>query len=327
MKLFEFPGLEEEEEFTEEYPPEEQARPKHRLGKAELIMIIIAVLSAALLLGVIVLCLPYFEAEQTISEDPEDIRQEDRVDLATQPTFFEPTESATEPENPTIPPDRNPYDRFDFQYNRNNYLLLQNLPSMAGVDVSQHQGQIDWEKVADSGIEFAMIRLGYRGYGKKGTLVKDEYANYNLTEAKAEGLKIGAYFFSQALSIREADQEIDFMLDILGSHKLDLPIVLDWEIPTEDARTVGMDARTLTDIQLHFIEVMTEKGYEPMIYFNWHQSSTLYYLSELEEAPFWLALYQDRMTYPWKVEFWQYTDKGTVPGINGPVDLNVYMPD
>ena len=106
-----------------------------------------------------------------------------------------------------------------------------------------------------------------------------------------------------------------------------MPIVLDWEIPTNDARTAGMDGRTLTDIQLHFCSVMAEKGYQPMVYFNWYQSEHMYVLSELEDYPFWLALYQDRMTYPWKVELWQYTDKGRVPGISGNVDLNVYMPD
>ena len=88
-----------------------------------------------------------------------------------------------------------------------------------------------------------------------------------------------------------------------------------------------MDARTLTDIQLHYCKTITDKGYEPMIYFNWHQSENLYYLSELEEYPFWLALYQDRMTYPWKVEMWQWTCTGRVPGINGDVDINVYMPN
>lgn len=158
-------------------------------------------------------------------------------------------------------------------------------------------------------------------------MVVDEYAEDNLKEAKEAGLSIGAYFFSQALNIKEVDEEIDFMLEILGDHELDLPIILDWEIPgAENPRTKNMDARTLTEIQRYFCETMTEKGFDPMIYFNWHQSEHMLYLSELEDYPFWLALYQDRMTYPWKVEMWQYTDQGRVPGIDGNVDLNVYMP-
>ena len=82
----------------------------------------------------------------------------------------------------------------------------------------------------------------------------------------------------------------------------------------------------LPEIQLYFCEKMKGLGYQPMVYFNWHQSENLYYLSELEDFPFWLALYQDRMRYPWKVEMWQYTCTGRVPGINGDVDINVYMP-
>lgn len=328
--------LDEQEEWTapeqatqieEQYPGEEEmiASLRRRKIRPELVMGIIALLAAALLIVLAVLCIPYWTAD----EDPEALPQYHQEARETTPEepILEPTVPETEPENPTIPPERNPYDRYDFQYNRNNYLVLQNMTSSPGVDVSAFQGNINWSKVRASGIEFAIIRLGYRGYGS-GKLVEDEYAKQNLSGAKAAGLKIGAYFFSQALNTKEVDEEIRFMLKILGDKSLDMPIILDWEIPAEDARTAGkMDARSLTDIQLHFCQVMTEKGYKPMVYFNWHQSENLYYLSELEDYPFWLALYQDRMTYPWRVEMWQYSDKGTVPGISGPVDLNVYMPN
>ena len=86
-------------------------------------------------------------------------------------------------------------------------------------------------------------------------------------------------------------------------------------------------ARTLTDCLLHFCQVMEGKGYQPMVYFNWSQSRNLLFLHELEDYPFWLALYQDRMTYPYRVEMWQYTCTGRVPGIQGDVDINVFMPD
>ena len=292
--------------------------------RAEWIMAIIAVGCALLLIGVIILCLPYFG----VDEDPEHaIRQTVPQQIQTLPpeTILEPTVAETEPENPTIPPDPNPYDRYDFQYNRNNYLLLQNVHSYPGVDVSAFQGKIDWEAVKASGIEFAIVRLGYRGY-ESGKLVKDEYAVRNLEGARAAGLKVGAYLFSQALTIKEVDEEIAFMMEVLDGFLPDMHLILDWEIPAENARTAKMDARTLTDLQLHYCRKVTEKGYLPMVYFNWHQSENLYYLSELEEYPFWLALYQDRMTYPWRVEMWQYTDRGRVPGIQGNVDINVYMP-
>ena len=310
----------------------ETATPKKT--KPEHIMGIIALFAAALLIAMIALCWPFMTAEK---EDPELLENRHQAATvsttaaATVPPETTAATEATEPTEteetvpPTIPPESNPYGRLDFQYDRHNYLYCLRADSFEGVDVSAFQGDIDWKLVKKSGIDFAMIRLGYRGYGT-GKLVEDEYARKNLDGAADAGLAVGAYFYSQALNIDEVNDEIIFMLEILDNRALDMPIVLDWEIPTADARTAGMDARTLTDIQKYFCEKMTELGYKPMIYFNWHQSSNLYYLSELEDYEFWLALYQDRMSYPWKVEMWQYTDQGRVPGINGNVDLNVYIP-
>ena len=227
---------------------------------------------------------------------------------------------------PTIPPELNPYTKIDFQYNQNNYLLCQSQDSYPGIDISSYQGVIDWQQVADSGIRFAIIRLGYRGWGREGRLVEDEMARQNLRGAREAGLQVGAYFFSQALNEQEVDQEIEMMLDILDGFQPDMPLVWDWEMPVPEARTANMDPRTLTDLQLYYCEQVTELGYEPLIYFNWNMSRNLLYLHELEEYPFWLALYQDRMTYPYRVEMWQYTDKGRIPGIQGDVDINVYMP-
>ena len=293
--------------------------------RPEIILGILAAAAAVLLVAVAVMCLPYYFAE----EDPEPhVHQSGQHQAYTEPEETLPPE--TEPEEtmePTIPPESNPYGRLDFQYDRNNYLYCLRQDSYPGIDVSSFQGEIDWEKVAASGIKFAIIRLGYRGYGKAGKMVEDDYAKANLEGAKNAGLQVGAYFFSQALSIEELDEEIEFFMNILGDFPLDMPIILDWEqINAEGSRSLNMDARTLTDIQLYFCKTMTEMGYQPMIYFNWYQSTRLMYLHELEEYPFWLALYQDRMTYPYRVEMWQYTDKGRVPGIAGDVDINVFMP-
>ena len=325
-----------EETFQDEALPEEATEAKQEKKpfrvRPELIMGIIALFAAVLLAVVFALSYPYMNP----SEDPEELPQQTVQILQPegedpellhnqQETEPAPAETEEEPEVPTIPPDPNPYDRYYFQYNRHNYLLLQNLESYPGIDVSAYQGVIDWKKVKDSGIDFAIIRLGYRGY-ESGKLVEDKYAQDNLLGAAEAGLKVGAYFFSQALNNQEVDEEIEFMLEILGDTQLDMPIVLDWEIPASSARTARMDARTLTNLQLHFCKLMEQKGYQPMVYFNWYQSEHLYYLSELEEFPFWLAMYQDRMTYPWKVEMWQYTSTGRFPGIAGDVDINVYMP-
>lgn len=328
--LVENAGVPVPEVTDEDMPTLEEAisvTQKKKMLRPEWILAILAGLCAVLFGVVLVMSLPYMNP---VEEDPDALPDRHlgavELPLVTRETILEPAIRETEPENPTTPPERNPYDRYDFQYNRHNYLLLQNVKSYAGVDVSAYQGEIDWKKVKQSGIDFAIIRLGYRGY-ESGKLVEDAYAKKNLEGARAAGLRVGAYFFSQALSIKETDQEIAYMLDILGDTHLDMPIILDWEIPAANARTAKMDARTLTDIQRHFCGQMRSKGYNPMIYFNWHQSENLYYLSELEDYSFWLALYQDRMTYPWRVEMWQWTDKGKVPGIAGPVDLNVYMPN
>jgi len=328
--------LKQKKEMESLYPiapePEESpvAASRENTARPTLILGIIALLELVLLVVMIVVCLPYMSEKP---EDPQSISRheqaaQEELDLA--PPVESVPEETEEPEptaEPTIPPESNPYTVKDFQYDEHNYLYCLRQNSYKGVDVSAFQGDIDWQKVKASGIDFAIIRLGYRGYGKEGRMVEDEYVQDNLTEAKEAGLPIGAYFFSQALNIKEVDEEIEFMLEILGEHKLDLPIILDWEIPgAENPRTKNMDARTLTEIQRYFCETMTEKGFEPMIYFNWHQANNLYYLSELEDYDFWLAFYQDRMTFPYAVEMWQYTDQGKVPGIPTNVDLNVYIP-
>ena len=278
------------------------------------------------LLAVAVLCIPYYGR----STDPESLLQSIRVEQQQREEAdpLEPTEENTEETTePTIPPESNPYTKYDFQYDENNYLYCTRQDSFPGIDVSAFQGKINWKQVRASGIRFAMIRLGYRGYGQAGNMVEDEYARYNLREAQKAGLEIGAYFFSQATSIDEVDDEIFFFMQILGDTKLSMPIVLDWEYISDTARTAHVDARTLTDMQKHFCDTMVDFGYQPMVYFNWSLADHRLYLNELEDYPFWLALYQDRMTYPFRVEMWQYTCTGRVPGINGDVDINVFMPD
>ena len=286
-------------------------------GKSRVLKILLALMvCSALLLGLVLrLSLPYMQ-EAPMDEDP------DHLHLTDEPTA-EPTEPPVYVEIPE--PEANPYGRNDFQFD-GRYLKNLRCNSIPGVDVSAYQGDINWNQVAVSGIKFAMIRVGYRGYGS-GKIVEDDYALENLRDALHAGLEVGVYFFSQALNEEEVQEEVDFILDIIKDYEITMPVVFDWEYISNEARTANMDRRTLTDLQIHFIQEMKALGMEPLIYFNWYQSENLYYLDELEDAPFWLALYQDRMTFPWKVEYWQYTEKGKVPGINGPVDLNVYMPD
>ena len=305
--------------------PQHSAKKRGKPMKSELVMILAAMASALVLMGMLIACIPYYVTGTREIADPEPLLQQQREQEQEEPPEEPPTE---ETQMPTVPPEKNPYNRRDFQFSSHNYLLCTQQDSYPGIDVSSFQGLIDWQKVKASGIRFAMIRLGYRGYGQAGNMVEDDYARRNLEEARKAGLEIGAYFFSQATTVDEVDDEIFFFMKILGDTELTMPIVLDWErVGVETARTNNVDAETLTAMQKHFCKTMVDFGYTPMVYFNWHLAESSLYLSELEDYPFWLALYQNYMTYPFRVEMWQYTCTGRVPGIQGDVDINVYMPD
>lgn len=197
---------------------------------------------------------------------------------------------------------------------------------MAGIDVSSHQGQIDWQKVADSGVEFAMIRLGYRSYGD-GTLHIDQRAKENLEGARAAGLKVGAYFFSQAVSVAEANTEAALALEVLGDFRLDLPLAYDWEYVSEDARTADVTGETLVQNVHAFCKAMQAAGHRSMVYFNQDLANTRLDLSQIEEYPFWLAKYTESLDFHREIAMWQYSDQGKVPGIEENVDLNWYWPE
>lgn len=195
-----------------------------------------------------------------------------------------------------------------------------------GIDVSSHQGEIDWQAVAESGVKFAIVRLGYRGYDS-GTLHVDPNARQNLEGARAAGLQVGAYFFSQALTGEEALEEAELALEVLGDFKLDLPLVYDWEFVSRDARTGDLTPQELLACVHSFCGEVEAAGYGPMIYFNRELSRTLLDLDRVKQYPFWLASYTQTLDFSHEVRFWQYTDQGSVPGIEGNVDLDVYFPE
>lgn len=221
----------------------------------------------------------------------------------------------------TLPP--SPYVPEDFIY-AGDYLSCAAGETVMGIDVSSHQEEIDWQEVAASGVKFAFIRLGYRGYDS-GTLHTDEYAQKNLNAARNAGIQIGAYFFSQAVTVEEAEEEARYALEILNKLSLDLPLVYDWEYVSDTARTANVDRRTLTDCTKAFCRQVEYGGFEPMVYFNVSQARHLLYLEELTEFRFWLAQYLPGLDFAYRVDFWQYTGQGTVPGIEVPVDLNLWF--
>lgn len=264
--------------------------------------------AAALAAVVLLLCLHpgHQPAPEDTTPEADAARQTETVMLPV-PTTEIPTENPLEPE--------------DFAY-EGDYLTCLNMPARLGVDVSFWQGEIDWQQVAGAGMEFAMIRLGYRGT-TKGGLGTDDYARTNYENATAAGLKVGGYFFSQAVTPAEAVEEAEFVLEMVKNWDIQMPIVYDWEYGGDDSRTANVDARTLTDCTLAFCRTVENAGYEAMIYFNENQSHKDMYLGELTGYRFWLAQYGEMLDYPYRVDMWQYTCTGTVPGIEGNVDINL----
>ena len=223
------------------------------------------------------------------------------------------------------PPALNPFTTADFGY-EGDYLTCLTAPSIRGIDISSYQTKVDWEQVKNAGFEFVFIRIGGRGYGEAGKLYADKMAQSHYEGAKSVGMQVGCYFFSQALNTEEAIEEADYALELIKDWELDLPVVFDWECLEDDYRTADTTARELTDCAKAFCKRVQEAGRSPMVYFNANQSHKDMYLEELTDYPFWLAMYTDQMRYPFKVDFWQYTNEGTVPGIPGTMDINLMFP-
>ena len=268
----------------------------------------------ALITGVLAMvAMPYFD------EDP--------LLLATDPAEPPPTRLPPETEPTLPPPDPNPYGRLDFQYDENNYLKLIDGESVTGIDVSSYQHDIDFDAVKASGVDFVIIRLAYRGY-ETGRIVFDQDAEHNLKAARDAGLDVGVYFFSQAISPEEAEEEAYFVLDAIKDYEITMPIVFDWEhVSAEDARTADMDRETLTKCCKAFCQTIEAAGKWPMVYFNRRQAQYHMDIAQLKDYDFWLAAYTHRMEFPYKIKMWQYTNTGTVPGIAVDVDLNVFFPE
>jgi len=193
-----------------------------------------------------------------------------------------------------------------------------------GVDVSFYQGEIDWNAAAADGVDFAMIRLGYRGY-TEGKLNLDSRFEANIRGALDAGVEVGVYFFSQATTPEEAEEEASFVLGALEGYDLTYPVAFDWEpiTPGKGARTDGVDGQTLTQCAVAFCQKIQESGYTPAVYFNQELGYLTLDLAQLAQYPFWLAEYDSAPDFYYGFRLWQYTDRGTVDGIPGGVDLNL----
>ena len=242
---------------------------------------------------------------------------------STQPSAEAPTEEPVDPGfvYPKLNLPENPYSEEDFDY-EDRFLTCTAGPCLLGVDVSSWQYDITWPLVKAAGIDFAMIRLAWRGT-TEGGMDEDSYARINYQGAKDAGLKVGGYFFSQALTPEEAVEEAEFILKMAEDMEFDMPIVFDWE--QTGGRTANMDPRTLTDCAKAFCQTIQDGGLEAMVYFNVYFACNEIYLEELTDYQFWLAMYNSKMDFPYRIDMWQHTDHGSVPGIEGDVDLNIYF--
>lgn len=195
-----------------------------------------------------------------------------------------------------------------------------------GVDVSEHQGYVDWQQLKDSGFDFAFIRLGYRGYGQEGNIRLDQEFHRNMENAQAAGFDVGVYFFAQAVNEEEAREEADFVLENLKGYTLQLPVVYDPEsILDDEARTDNVTGEQFTDNTEVFCTAIEDAGYDPMIYANMLWEAFELDLEQLSEYPLWYADYEPAPQTPYHFDFWQYTNEGHVPGIEGNADLNIQM--
>ena len=208
--------------------------------------------------------------------------------------------------------------------NIKNYVNSDGTVKKIGIDVSEHQGSINWQRAADY-VDFAFIRIGYRGYAG-GTLVDDGYYSSNMTGATENGIPVGVYFYSQAINYEEGVEEANFVLSHLGEYHLSYPIVLDREDPMqEDARTNDLSKEEHTQAALGFLETIRAAGYPVMTYTNRNYYALYLELERIYDYPVWFAQYADEPDWPYKFSIWQYTESGEIPGISGFVDLNIEM--
>lgn len=203
----------------------------------------------------------------------------------------------------------------------------ENVKSFHGIDVSNYQGDIDWQKVKAAGVDFAMIRVGYRGYSV-GNVKLDESYEKNLKGATEAGIDVGVYFFSQATSVQEAIEEAWTVLDCISDYDITYPVVFDWEVIFGDsARTDNVSVATLTQAAVAFCDVIESKGYEAMIYFNKRLGLLKYNLADIKDYGFWYAQFYDVPEFYYNFDMWQYSSTGKVDGIEGEVDMNICFTD
>lgn len=191
-----------------------------------------------------------------------------------------------------------------------------------GIDVSKWQKEIDWDKVKNEGVDFAIIRCGYRG-SVTGSLVEDPYFEQNIKGAQAAGIKVGVYFFTQAVNEVEAVEEASMVISLVRDYELQYPVFIDTEGAGGNGRADSLNVEERTAVCEAFCTTVKNAGLEAGVYAsrNWYNNKLT--ANTLESYAIWLAEYRSVPLYQGYYQMWQYTSKGKINGINGNVDLNV----
>lgn len=215
------------------------------------------------------------------------------------------------------------FDNLKNEQGRFSYYEDGNLVSQTAVDVSDLQGKIDWERVSEDGIDFAMIRLGRRGY-TEGNIYLDDYYYENVSGIQSEGMPFGVYFFSQAITEDEAIEEANFVIKHLSGSGISYPVVFDHEpVESADGRANNLSKNELTRITKAFCQKIEDAGYTPMIYGNAFDMERLN-LNDLKGIDVWYAEYESSQpTGQFDFAMWQYSSTANVSGINTQADLSI----
>lgn len=204
--------------------------------------------------------------------------------------------------------------------------LIMNEGQLFGIDVSKWQKEINWEKVAASGVQFAIIRCGYRG-ASTGCLVEDSYFRQNIEGAQAAGIKVGVYFFTQAVNDVEAVEEASMVAALCGDYQLDFPVFIDVESTGGRGRADGLDVETRTQVVEAFCKTLKSTGYTAGVYSSRWWYYNMLHDERLQEFVVWDAEYRAEPIYTGDFKIWQYTSNGYIDGINTRVDLDISYVD
>ena len=264
------------------------------------------------------------QSELTVEpeDNPEETEETEQKILTFRDVYGEEYQTVIDPEVPSNPYDvsRFVHDGYKLKYDDEGYDCL------LGIDVSHHQGDVDWNSIKEQGYDFAFLRIGFRGYGNEGSLNRDKTFEQNYENARAAGLDVGVYFFAQAINEEEAEEEARYVLNILNGRELELPVVYDPEsILDDEARTDNVTAEQFTKNTRAFCDAVKNAGYSPMVYSNMLWEAFQLDLAKLSDIPIWYADYEDVPQTPYDFEFWQYSNEGRVSGVSGTADLNIRM--